>query len=81
VLGACKKVLSDVKSESKCTIESDQRMCWCRVTKPRCLPIADFHWNILIVSSCIILEHNMNYQNALLCSDCLMKEWKIYTSS
>jgi hypothetical protein len=27
VLGACKKVLSDVKSESKCTIESDQRMC------------------------------------------------------
>jgi hypothetical protein len=34
-----------------------------------------------LIISCMVVEHNMNYQNLSLCPDLLMKEYKINTSS
>jgi hypothetical protein len=43
--------------------------------KTRSLPIAGFYsTNILILSSCIVLENNTNYKNLPWCPDFLMNE-------
>jgi hypothetical protein len=68
-LAAC-KVWITLRMKWMHTIISEQHgICCGRRIKPNSSSIAGFYSNILIVSSCIILEHNMNYQNVPLFQD------------
>lgn len=67
---------SNVESKIECETKWPQHKMSCgRVTKPKSLKLQVFiQTNILIVSSCLILENNTNYLNFLLCFHLLMKQ-------
>jgi hypothetical protein len=65
VLDYLQEDLSNIDSGNDCTVrtESQHRICWGRVSKPKkvySLQISTQTY-ILSISSCIVLEHNMNY--------------------
>jgi hypothetical protein len=72
VIGHLQEGLSDVESENdlqlKVTTSGNVLRQSDKIKKFYPLQIFT-QTNILIVSSCIILKHNMNYQNVSLCSD------------
>jgi hypothetical protein len=64
-IGYLQEYLSDVESEGECTIESDQNTECAEAEwqNQEVYLLQVFHSDILIVSSCVTLEDDMNYQN------------------